>query len=86
MGALIRGDGMGWRRVRPDQTALGGTVQQQAKAKSLFHVRLRVTGLQADGQAAAQAEGRKDIQGGGEGHKRRKGKCTGCWRRDRATE
>ena len=54
MGVLIRGGGMGWRRVRPGQTALGGTGQQQAKAKSLFHVRLRVTGLQADGQAAAQ--------------------------------
>ena len=62
---------------------LGGGAVQQAKAKSLFHVRLRVTGLQADGQAAAQAEERTSIQGGGEGYKRREGKCTGCWRRNR---
>ena len=69
---------MGWRRVRPGQTALGGTGQQQAKAKSLFHVR-RVTGSQADGQARRQQcwSDRKEecsIQGGGEGYKRREGK------------
>ena len=32
MGVLIRGGGMGWRRVRPGQTALGGTVQPAAAA------------------------------------------------------
>jgi hypothetical protein len=38
---------------------LGGAVQQ-AKAKSLFHVRLRVTGAQAGEQAAVRLN-RKEV-------------------------
>jgi hypothetical protein len=39
---------------------LGGGAVQQAKSKSLFHVRLRVTGAQADSQAAAWLD-RKEV-------------------------
>ena len=40
--------------TRPDQGPVLGGAVQQAKAKSLFHVR-RVTGSQADRQAGSQA-------------------------------
>jgi hypothetical protein len=51
---------MVWRRVRPDQGPVLGSAVQQAKAKSLFHVRLRVTGAQAGEQAAVRLN-RKEV-------------------------
>ena len=70
---------MVWRRVRPE----GSSRQKQSRFSTcVFESR---GCRQADGQAAVRSGGRRSIQGGGEGYKRREVKCTGCWRRNRTT-